>query len=340
MIDVSIIVPVYNKERFLEECMECLVNQTHKNIEIICVDDGSTDRSLEILRDYKQRDNRVVVISQENKGAGNARNIGIRNAKGRYMQFLDADDFFELDMIENMLKQAEQKQAEIVICNALEYNQETKIEEAHKWLNTQNLEMDVFSYKDVDNIFSITTSSIWNKLYKKEFIIDNGITYQEIQSNNDTAFSVISLLLAKRISYVNEFYIHYRYYQDTFRISSSREKHMNCSVMAYKHIISVLKEKGVYEENVELLNRQMYNSANYELSFCSDEKEGKRFIRQMCKLMKGSEKMKLLYKYDGFTNMRYFFLFGVIPVLTSVNLAQKKVFYFFNSIPVTVEKRK
>ncbi len=340
MIDVSIIVPVYNKERFLVECMECLIHQTYRNIEIICVDDGSADSSLKILEEYAAKDSRVVVIPQKNQGAGNARNTGIKHAKGRYMQFLDADDFFDLDMVEKMLAKADEENADIVLCNALQYNHETKVEEAHKWLNVKGFELDVFSYKDVGNIFNITTPSIWNKLYKRELILDNNITYQEIQSNNDTAFSVITLLLAKRITYVNEYFVHYRYYQDTFRISSSREKHMNCSVMAYERIIQVMKENGILEEVMPLLNYQMYNSANYELSFCKDEEEARRFIRKISKLMTGPDKMKLLYKKDGFTNMRSFFLFGKIPVLTSVNLAKKKVFYFFNKIPITVEKRK
>ena len=115
MIGVSIIVPVYNKERFLRQCLDSLLDQTYRAIEIICVNDGSTDGSLEILQDYAERDNRIVVIDQENKGAGNARNAGIRIARGRYLQFLDADDFFEPVMIEKMLKKADAKDADIVI---------------------------------------------------------------------------------------------------------------------------------------------------------------------------------------------------------------------------------
>ena len=111
MIDVSIIVPIFNKERFLKDCLDSLINQTYKNIEIICINDGSTDHSLDILRDYADKDDRLIIISQENKGAGNARNTGIKIATGRYLQFLDADDFFELDMLEDMIKQADEKKA-------------------------------------------------------------------------------------------------------------------------------------------------------------------------------------------------------------------------------------
>ncbi len=338
MIDVSIIVPIFNKERFLKDCLDSLINQTYKNIEIICINDGSTDHSLDILRDYADKDDRLIIISQENKGAGNARNTGIKIATGRYLQFLDADDFFELDMLEDMVKQADEKKADIVICNALEYNEETKIEEAHRWLNVQDLKLDVFSYHDVENIFNITTSSVWNKLYKKELIIDNEIWYQEIPSNNDTAFSVITLLLAKRITYVDKFYIHYRYYNDTFRISSSREKYMQCSVMAYKKIIKVMKEKRMYGEVQDLLNQQMYNSANYELAFCDDEAAGKAFLRQMCRLMSGTRRIKLRYRYEGYSSLRYFYLFGKIPFLTSIILEKRKIFYLFNCIPLSVKR--
>ncbi len=341
MIGVSIIVPVYNKERFLRQCLDSLLDQTYRAIEIICVNDGSTDGSLEILQDYAERDNRIVLIDQENKGAGNARNAGIRIARGRYLQFLDADDFFEPVMIENMLKKAEAKDADIVICNALLYDNETQIKEAHAWLSAENIEKDPFSAGEVENIFKITQSTIWNKLYKRAFIVNNDIWYQEITSNNDTAFSIVTLFLAERITYVDAFYILYRDYNDQSRISSSREKHMNCCVLAYKEVLNQLKTRGKYSSKAkDVLNMQMYNSCIYELSFCKKRSEGMEFIKQMAKLMSNPEKMKLLYFYEKFTNMRIFYLFGCIPVMTSVNLAnEKKVFYLFNVIPVKWKKR-
>ena len=100
MAKVSVILPVYNAGKYLHQCMDSIVNQTLKDIEIICVDDGSSDNSLEILRQYAEKDERVKVIAQANGGAGAARNNGLRAATGEYLSFLDSDDFFELDMLE------------------------------------------------------------------------------------------------------------------------------------------------------------------------------------------------------------------------------------------------
>ena len=93
-VKVSVILPVYNVEKYLKECLDSILNQTLQEIEVICVDDGSTDRSLEILREYEKKDKRVIVLTQENKGAGAARNKGLAIAKGEYLSFLDSDDFF------------------------------------------------------------------------------------------------------------------------------------------------------------------------------------------------------------------------------------------------------
>ena len=95
MAKVSVIIPVYNVEPYLKQCMDSVVGQTLKDIEIICVDDGSTDGSLDILKEYATEDSRIQIIEQKNAGAGAARNNGMRHATGKYLSFLDSDDFFE-----------------------------------------------------------------------------------------------------------------------------------------------------------------------------------------------------------------------------------------------------
>ena len=123
---VSVIIPVYNAEAYLEECLDSVVNQTLKNIEIICVNDGSTDNSLDILKEYQEKDDRVIIINQENQGAGVARNQGIKVAKGNYLSILDADDFFELNMLELMCMNALKFDADVTICRADGYDQDRK----------------------------------------------------------------------------------------------------------------------------------------------------------------------------------------------------------------------
>lgn len=114
MVKVSVIIPVYNVEPYLKQCMDSVVGQTLKDIEIICVDDGSTDGSLDILREYAAEDNRIQIIEQKNAGAGAARNNGMRHATGKYLSFLDSDDFFEPRMLEKAYDLAEKDQADFV----------------------------------------------------------------------------------------------------------------------------------------------------------------------------------------------------------------------------------
>ena len=112
---VSVIIPVYNTEKYLRECLDSVVNQTLRDIEIICVDDGSTDNSLAILREYETKDSRIKVLTQENINAGAARNKGLSEATGEFLSFLDSDDFFEPDAIERMYECAKSRNAEIVV---------------------------------------------------------------------------------------------------------------------------------------------------------------------------------------------------------------------------------
>ena len=126
MVKVSVIIPVYNVEPYLKQCMDSVVGQTLKDIEIICVDDGSTDGSLDILREYAAEDNRIQIIEQKNAGAGAARNNGMRHATGKYLSFLDSDDFFEPRMLEKAYDLVEKDQADFVAYKSDQYHTEKK----------------------------------------------------------------------------------------------------------------------------------------------------------------------------------------------------------------------
>ena len=123
---ISVVVPVYNAEKYIKESLDSIVNQTLKEIEIICVNDGSTDSSLQILKQYATKDNRITILSQPNSRLGATRNAGITVAKGQYITFLDADDFFELNMLEKSYEKARLTNSDIVVWRAKEYNNVTK----------------------------------------------------------------------------------------------------------------------------------------------------------------------------------------------------------------------
>ena len=123
---VSVIIPVYNVQNYLRPCLDSVLKQTLKEIEIICVDDGSTDGSLEILKQYAAKDNRITVLKQKNLHAGVARNAGLAVARGEYLSFLDSDDFFELNMLEESYRLIRKKQADILFYQYKNFNQETQ----------------------------------------------------------------------------------------------------------------------------------------------------------------------------------------------------------------------
>ena len=118
---ISVIVPIYNMENYLEKCLDNLINQTLKEIEIICINDGSVDNSLKILKNFANKDNRIIILNQKNQGQGIARNNGIKIARGEYIGFCDPDDWIELNMFENMYNKAIQNQADIVECDFISH---------------------------------------------------------------------------------------------------------------------------------------------------------------------------------------------------------------------------
>ena len=196
---VSVIIPVYNVEQYLRECLDSVVNQTLKEIEIICVDDGSTDKSLDILLEYAKKDNRITVLKQENLHAGVARNAGLAVARGEYLSFLDSDDFFELNMHNEVYKKAVNTNAEIVMFNAYLYDDTKKQDNEVDWtLKVQDVP-EIFSYKDIPNtIFKLSNCWVWNRLYKSAFIKENNLRFQKLGCANDTYFSCISSIQAKK----------------------------------------------------------------------------------------------------------------------------------------------
>lgn len=212
MIAVSVIIPVYNAGRYLQQCLDSLRNQTLENIEIICVNDGSTDDSLSIIQSAVQADNRISVISQENKTAGAARNRGLEKASGKYLSFLDADDIFEKDMLKKAFLKAEANNAEIVVFRSNQYDEKKDIFTATNWTVKEKYipNKDVFSHQDIEGIFDCFVCWAWDKLFATEFIKENNLSFQRQECINDLYFVYSALAKAKRICFHDEILVHKR----------------------------------------------------------------------------------------------------------------------------------
>lgn len=247
---ISVILPVYNVEKYLRQCLDTIIGQTLKEIEILCVDDGSTDNSAKILEEYAQKDQRVKVFTQKNAGAGAARNLGLRHASGKYLSFLDSDDFFEPDMLEEAYEQAERYEAEMVVFRSNQYLTEKDEYKETPWtLRKQELPPYApFGRRQMtDNIFKVFVGWAWDKLFLKSFIDEKNITFQEQRTSNDLFFVFSAVATARKIAIVDKVLAHQR--RDAKdSLSKTREKSWNCFYVALTALRERLKQEGLYNE--------------------------------------------------------------------------------------------
>ena len=251
MFEASVIISVYNTSKYLRQCLDCVVNQTLRDIEIICVNDGSTDNSLDILNEYAARDNRIKVISKENEGLGAApaRNLGLTLAHGEYISILDSDDTFELDMLEKMVQKAEKTGVDIVVCGGMEYdNRNGHKVKAPSILNEKAIpKKEVFSYKDCPNdIYQLTQGMAWNKLFRHTFLDKHNLRFQKIRYTDDAYFVFAYMVLAEKIAVVNEPLAYYHTYTGSSQ-TDGLAAYPESAYLPYLELKKSLIDWGIYE---------------------------------------------------------------------------------------------
>lgn len=196
---ISVIVPVYNVEKYLEKCLNSLVNQTLKDIEIIAINDGSTDSSLKVLERYSKKYKNIKIINKNNNGQGSARNDGIKISEGEYVTFVDSDDWVSLNMCELLLDAATKENADLVFANYIKVENEMEYK-----ANIYGLE-----YKDNVKKYLLTQSGPCHKLIKTEIIKKNNLYFPELRAYEDIAVVPAWGLAAKKIAHVNEYVYYY-----------------------------------------------------------------------------------------------------------------------------------
>lgn len=250
MVNISVVMPVYNMEKYLEASLDSLVGQTMKDIEIICVDDGSTDKTGEILKEYERQDSRIKWIRQENLGAGAARNKGMEAAIGKYIIFLDSDDIYEKNMLEKLYQTAESCDLDVIVCRSDKFDSDTGkfTDNAGSVKHYLLPEQKVFSSLDIKkNFFLIFIWWPWDKLYRKDFIERLKLRFQDLRTTNDLFFVVCSVISADRISYVDDVLVHHRVGTGD-SLSVTREKSWDCFYKALLAVKSFLLKAGLYEQ--------------------------------------------------------------------------------------------
>ena len=300
---ISIIVPVYNVEKYLDRCIDSIINQTYKNIEIILVDDGSTDQSSIICDKYSKLDKRIKTIHKKNGGLSSARNTGLDIAKGNLLGFVDGDDYIDSNMIEELYKNIIKTKADIVICNFVRFDEEK--ETFNKYSKKKFIVEEKDKYNYLFNEYRIPTVVQWNKLFKKEVFKD--IEYKKGKINEDEFTVCSELNNAKRISYYLEPFYHY-YQRNNSIMGSYNINRFETIFEAYDSQINFFKNKSM---DNEIINTKLvrFEAITYFLYMANKSNMTKKPLKKYIKKTKSIAKDVLIKYRSNFSlkkQLRFF----------------------------------
>lgn len=244
---VSIVVPVYNVEKYLGKCLESIINQTLKDIEIICIDDGSTDSSAKILDEYQKKDKRIKVVHKKNSGYGNSMNIGTDMASGEYIGIVESDDYILPEMYEKLYETAKNNNLDLVKSDYYFFWEKLNYKRLNHFENLKDYYNRVLD-KGYREIFFEFLISNWTGIYKKDFLINNNIRYNETPgaSYQDTGFWVQVMSLCEKTMWIDQAF--YMYRQDNPSASVKSSAKMMALKCEYDFAEDILLKKRLSEE--------------------------------------------------------------------------------------------
>lgn len=321
MVKVSIIVPVYNVASYLERCLNSLVSQTLKDIEIILVNDGSTDNSEEIIKKYTKKDKRIIYLTKENGGQSSARNYGFKYANGEYIGYVDSDDWVSIDMYKKMYSLAKKNDADMVICSFFK-----------AWDNGKLVRMSGLLSKsdDIKKNYIMSNPCPWNKIYKKEILNDKhwpeGMIYEDYAAN--------PLLVTKlnKIEYLDqELYYYYIRDNSTMNMNSFNPKFYDI-LKATKYLTERIKKGDQYKNYIEEYEYTIISNLLRDPYFRLKNIEGSRelfnkiiaFIKQEYpNFMKNKYIQKESHKYRLITNLIYKQKYSMLKFINKLHLRKE-----------------
>ncbi|WP_309088629.1 glycosyltransferase [Domibacillus sp.] len=333
---VSIIVPVYNMERYLKRCLNSLLNQTFSDIEIIAVNDGSTDGTENILNEYLQRDNRIKVITQKNGGVSSARNEGIKAAQGEFIGFVDPDDWVNEKMYETMYTEAAAGKTDIVMCSYVrEFGSHSK---------EKNFEVDTFRYEGnevhkmmrrlVGPLGDETANpelldawgTVWSKLYRVDLIQENDLQFvdlKEIGTNEDTLFNIQAFYYASSFHFLNKPFYHYWRGNAHSITTGYKANLLEQWFTLYKQIEEFLENNNMEDEHFTALNNRIcLNVLGLGLNTMSADTLSERMKIKSIKAFLEHERIKQSFYTFELThfpiNWKVFFLFAKVHSATGL----------------------
>lgn len=253
MAKLSIVIPIHNADAYLERCLNSVVSQTLKDIEIICVDDNSKDKSLEILQSFAKKDDRIRILTlSETSGQSHARNVGISEAQGDFIGFVDADDFVDCQMFEKMVENAVENSSDIVMCKATVYDTaKDSYSEDDEYCNlscfSEKFDKKTFSHKDTLAFWEKINVAVWNKIYRFEFLKSCRVKFQEGYIYEDLPFFYATYTKAKKVSLVREFLYFYRINSENSTMTKTDEK-VKDRVDMVSLTVDILKEQKYFRD--------------------------------------------------------------------------------------------
>ena len=337
MTKVSLILPVYNVAPYLRECLDSCVKQTLSDIEIICINDGSTDNSLEILNEYAIKDKRFTVISQENQGQGIARNKGIDIAKGEYIQFIDPDDWIELNMLEKLYNFAQEKKSNVVKFNFNEYNDYSGklknvdfIQQIKEEFGYDLNETPYYNWRNLKNgCLTKLDLHVWAYFYKTDFVKNHNLKFAPNKHGEDHIFANGAILLTDKIDFLNKYLYYYR--SRTGSAVNIQSDNNFCVFDNIELLKNFIIEHGLYDElkdemqsysqevvnwhydlipkesiqRYESLCMQYFNTENEFKKFIKEKRKKRSFIENIFSL---KNQRKGAIKYKAVTILGFTFL--------------------------------
>ncbi len=283
---ISIIMPLYNAEKYLEEALDSILGQTFSDYELICINDASTDNTLRIIEKYITLDNRIVYHSNENrKGAAYSRNLGIQMSKGDYLCFLDGDDIFDQEMLYLANKCASENDLDVVLFEAMHVRTEDiyikktikRSENFKKKYYRNSFNFDVIDYEDV----LLWNNSPCNKLFRREFIKKNKIEFQSLPSSNDVFFVEMAFVYAERMRFLDDerVMVYARDHDVSTRISFSRDPF--CTFEVARKLLKELFVRGGTDDMLRYAYLKMFFGLIDGLKKCKDEEKRKSFYSML-----------------------------------------------------------
>ena len=339
---VSIVVPVYNVEKYLPKCLESLINQTYKNVEIICVDDGTPDSSVEIIRAFQANDDRIKLISQENQGLSGARNTGIKSADGEYIMFVDSDDWIDTDCCEAAVKKAEENTADAVLWGYVrefgEKSSEKRIfdgdrvfseDETKHLIHRRMAGLIGNELSNPENADSIVTA--WGKLYKTDIIRENGLEFVDtkIIGTEDALFNLQYFGFVKKCVFIDRPFNHYRKDNDTSLTRKYKPLLFSQWSELYRRMGEYISNNNLPDEfSSALLNRICLSMIGLGLNeLCNDGKGATKNIKKILSSQMYSDAYKELDLSRFPIHWRIFFLLcknrsaiGVYAMLRAIQM--------------------